>query len=139
MPDFDPFLTDAADTLSARPMVAAPIYPVITMSAPHAHMGSRKELIGEHATPELEAAHSPERNVRKGAPPAFLCHAADDGAVPVENSVMLFTALRAAGVPAEMHVFTNGGHGFGLRQVVGKPAAVWPDLFVTWAKTQGLY
>jgi acetyl esterase/lipase len=130
---------DAADTLSARPMVAAPIYPVITMSAPHAHMGSRKELLGENPSPELEAAHSPERNVRKGAPPAFLCHAADDGAVPVENSVMLFTALRAAGVPAELHVFTNGGHGFGLRQVVGKPAAVWPDLFVTWAKTQGLY
>ena len=132
-------VVDAADKLSARPMVAAPIYPVISMSAPHAHMGSRAELLGKDPSPELEAAHSPERNVRKGSPPTFLAHAADDGAVPVENSIMLFTALRAATVPAELHVFTNGGHGFGLRQAIGKPAAVWPDLFITWARTQGLY
>lgn len=134
---YDP--TDAADVLSARPVVAAPIYPVVTMSAPYAHEGSRDELIGANATAELEAAHSPDRNVHKGAPPTFLVHAGDDTTVPAENSLMLHAALRAAGVPVEMHIFTTGGHGFGIAGVKDRPAAAWPDLFVNWARTQGLH
>ncbi|MCW3837420.1 alpha/beta hydrolase [Sphingomonas canadensis] len=130
---------DAADALSARPMLAAPIYPVVSMTAPVAHAGSRAELIGAGAGPEREAAHSPDRNARAGGPPAFIVHAEDDDAVPVENSLMLRAALRARGVPVETHLFTHGGHGFGLRRVAGKPAAAWPDLFLAWAKTQGLY
>jgi acetyl esterase/lipase len=130
---------DEADKLSARPMLAAPIYPVITMSAPAAHMGSRKELVGENASPALEAAHSAERNVRAGAPPTFLVHAEDDDVVPVENSVLLHDALRAAKVPVEMHLFGDGGHGFGIRKMIGKPGEVWPELFVRWAQARGLY
>jgi acetyl esterase/lipase len=128
---------DAADKLSARPMLAAPIYPVVTMRPPFAHMGSRQELIGGVA--DLEAAHSPESNVHAHCPPTFLVHAEDDDVVPVENSVLLHNALRAAKVPVEMHLFTNGGHGFGLRKVIGKPAGIWPELFASWAQTQGLY
>jgi acetyl esterase/lipase len=120
-------------------MLAAPIYPVVSMSAPVAHMGSRAELIGKDAGPALEAAHSPDRNIAASAPPTFLVHAEDDGTVPVENSLLLRAALRAGGVPVETHLFTHGGHGFGLRQVVGKPAEAWPELFVRWAQTQGLY
>ena len=130
---------DAADKLSARPMLAAPIYPVVTVSAPYAHPGSRKELVGEKAGPELEAAHSPERNVHKNVPPTFIVHAEDDDTIPVENAVMLHDALRAAKVPVEMHLFTNGGHGFGIRKVIGRPAGIWPELFVNWAQSQGLY
>ena len=130
---YDP--VDAADELSARPMLAAPIYPVISMTAPTAHAGSREQLIGANASAALEAAHSPHRNVKPGAPPTFLVHAEDDGAVPVENSLMLRAALREAEVPVETHLFENGGHGFGLRQVVGKPAQAWPDLFLAWAQT----
>lgn len=129
---------DAADRLSARPFLAAPIYPVITMSAPLAHAGSRELLVGKDASPEVEAAHSPDRNVTAATPPCFLVHAEDDGAVPIENTMMFHAALRAAKVRTEMHLFTNGGHGFGLRKAIGKPAEVWPDLFLTWAKTQGL-
>jgi acetyl esterase/lipase len=129
---------DAADRLSARPFLAAPIYPVITMSAPLAHAGSRELLIGKDATPAIEAAHSPDRNVSAATPPCFLVHAEDDGAVPIENTLMLHAALRAAKVRTEMHLFTNGGHGFGLRKAIGKPAEVWPELFLTWARTQGL-
>jgi acetyl esterase/lipase len=129
---------DAADKLAARPDVAASIYGVQAMSAPLAHPGSRELLFGANATPELERAHSPALNVGKGTPPCFLVHAEDDTTVPVENSLQMRAALKAAGVPVETHLFTSGGHGFGLRRAMGKPAEAWPELFAKWATTQGL-
>ncbi|TGX50448.1 alpha/beta hydrolase [Sphingomonas gei] len=133
---YDP--VDAADKHAARPFVAAPLYPVISMSAPDAHMGSRAQLIGKDASTALEAAHSPHRNVSKTTPPCFLCHAEDDNVVPVENSLLLRAALKAAGVPVETHLFTHGGHGFGMTGAVGKPAGAWPELLMRWAHSQGL-
>ena len=124
---------DAADRHSARPDAAAPIYPVITMTAPHAHAGSRALLIGAGADAAQEAAHSPDRNVPANAPPVFLLHAEDDNVVPVENALLLRAALRAKGIPVETHLFAHGGHGFGLRRTLGKPVAAWPDLFLAWA------
>ncbi|UZK66338.1 alpha/beta hydrolase [Sphingomonas sp. M1-B02] len=132
---YDP--VDPSDKLIARPTVAAPIYPVISMTLPVAHGGSREKLIGKHASATLEAAHSPDRNVTKETPPCFLVHAEDDGVVPVENSLLFRAALRAAGVPVETHLFTHGGHGFGIRKAAGKPAELWPELFLNWARTQG--
>jgi len=129
---------DEADSLSARPLVAAPIYPVISMTAPVTHAGSREFLLGADASPALERAHSPQFNVPDNAPPCFLVHAEDDTSVVVENSLLFRAALQARGIPVETHLFANGGHGFGLRNAVGKPAAIWPDLFISWAKTQGL-
>lgn len=129
---------DGADSLSARPLVAAPIYPVISMSAPIAHAGSREYLLGANADRALERAHSPTHNVPDNAPPCFLAHAEDDSSVVVENSLEFRGALRARGIPVETHLFANGGHGFGLRKAVGKPAAAWPDLFISWVQTQGL-
>jgi acetyl esterase/lipase len=129
---------DAADRLSPRPLLAAPIYPVVSMTAPMAHAGSRTLLIGPHADAARERAYSPDRNISADSPPCFLCHAEDDDTVPVDNSLMLRAALRARGIATEMHLFTNGGHGFGLRKAVGKPAEAWPDLFIRWAGTVGL-
>lgn len=129
---------DAADKLSARPDIVAPIYPVQSMRLPVAHGGSRTQLLGVDPTPALEAAHSPDSNVRATTPPCFLVHAEDDATVPVENSLALRAALKRAGVPVETHLFTEGGHGFGIRGAAGKPAAIWPDLFARWAKTHGL-
>ena len=68
----------------------------------------------------------------------FQVHAADDKVVPVENSLAMFTALKAKAVPTEMHIFEEGGHGFGLRATPGKPVAAWPGLFETFAKRHGL-
>ncbi len=130
---------DKADLLSARPFLSAPIYPVVSMTLPHAHAGSRRNLLGDAPTREMEAAHSPDGNVPDNAPPTFLVHAEDDDVVPVENSLMLRAALRAKGIPVETHLFTHGGHGFGIRRAMGKPVAVWPDLFSAWARTQGLF
>lgn len=129
---------DKADTLSARPFMAAPIYPVISMSAPVAHPGSRANLVGANASPELERAHSPHLNIPANAPPHFILHAEDDDVVLVENALLLRAALRKQNIPVETHLFTHGGHGFGLRKAIGKPVETWPDLFLSWAKTQGL-
>ena len=132
---YDP--VDAADTLSARPMIAAPIYPVVSMDASVAHMGSREALLGPDPSPDLIVAHSPDRNIRPDSPPCFLCAAEDDKTVPIENSLLLHAALRAASVPVELHLFGEGNHGFGLRGVIGKPAHAWPDLFLAWATSAG--
>lgn len=129
---------DATDKLSARPDIAAPIYGVQSMAEPFAHPGSREVVLGKNPTPEMERAHSPANNVTKATPPCFLVHAEDDPVVPVENSIQLRAALKAVGVKVETHLFTNGGHGFGLRFTPGKPVAAWPDLFVQWAQSQGL-
>jgi acetyl esterase/lipase len=128
---------DKADGLSARPFVAALVYPVMTMRAPLAHAESRALLIGKNASPGLEEAHSPDRNVKPNSPPAFIVAAEDDDTVPVENSLLMRAALKAAKIPVEAHLFTHGGHGFGLRRAAGKPAEIWPDLFLNWAATQG--
>ena len=129
---YDP--VDAADALPARPAAAAPIYPVISMTAPAAHAGSRELLVGKNASAELERAHSPHLTVPADAPPVFLVHAEDDASVPVENALLLRAGLRAKNIPVETHLFARGGHGFGLRGTPGKPVAVWPELFVEWAK-----
>jgi acetyl esterase/lipase len=128
---------DAADRLSARPDLVALAYPVITMAPPFAHAGSALNLLGEAPSTETVAAYSPDRRVDAGTPPTFLFHAADDTSVPVENSLAYFAALRAAKVPGELHVFEEGGHGFGIRQAQGLPAAAWPDLFLAWAAQRG--
>lgn len=129
---------DAADGLSARPHSAAPIYPVVSMSAPDAHAGSRALLVGKDAPAALEAAHSPHRNVPVNAPPMFLLHAEDDDVVPVNNTLLLRAALKASGARVEMHLFEHGGHGFGLRKTIGKPVEAWPELWRAWARTTGL-
>lgn len=129
---------DTADRLSAKPHSAAPIYPVVSMDPAIAHPGSRELLLGKSPAAELEALYSPDQQVPADAPPHFLLHAEDDDVVPVENTLRLRTALKARRIPLEMHLFANGGHGFGLRKAVGKPVEVWPELWRNWARTVGL-
>ncbi|PWC31079.1 alpha/beta hydrolase [Azospirillum sp. TSO35-2] len=123
---------DAADQLSARPDFLALGYPVITMDERFTHAISRQELIGDTPSPETIAAYSTERQVTAATPQAFIFHANDDADVPVANSLAFYDALRKAGVPAELHIFRQGGHGFSLRFAAGLPAAQWPDLLLAW-------
>ncbi len=134
---YDP--VDAADTLSARPYLAAPIYAVQSMDASIAHMGSRTNLLGRTPTPEQIKLYSPDHNVTSDTPPCFLTHSESDRTVPVENTLAFRAALKAAGVTVETHLFPEGGHGFGLRNVVGMPTHAWGDLFLTFAKARGLF
>lgn len=128
---------DAIDRLSAKPDFTVLMYPVATMLDPFAHKGSRDELLGSAPTLEAERAQSLGQEVRPDAPPTLIIHALDDASVPVENSLQLLAALRAAKVPAELHLFEEGGHGFGIRYAVGKPAAIWPDLVLNWLRRKG--
>lgn len=124
---------DAADTADFRPDLSVLMYPVATMADPHVHAGSRDFLLGENPSPERIAAYSLERMDWSGAAPVFLVHAIDDTSVPVENSLQLLSTLKTAGVKAEAHLFQEGGHGFGVRLIQGRPAQVWPDLTRAWA------
>ncbi len=124
---------DAADEVSLRPDLTVLMYPVATMSDPHVHAGSRTHLLGEAPSAARIAAYSLEQMNWTDAAPVFLLHAMDDASVPVENSLMLLTTLKAAGVKTEAHLFQEGGHGFGVRLIQGRPAQVWPELARAWA------
>ncbi len=128
---------DDADRLSARPDATALIYPVVSMRPGVGHAGSRENLIGKSPDEATLHAYSIDEALLDGAPPVFLIAAEDDATVPVENSLRLFAALKAAGVPAEMHLYPSGGHGFGLRGAEGKPIAAWPTLVARWVRANG--
>ncbi|MFN4025753.1 MAG: alpha/beta hydrolase [Hyphomonas sp.] len=134
---YDP--ADDVDAMSARPDAAALIYPVATLTEPHAHAGSRENLLGPAPAASTIAAYSLETLVRPDMPPVFLMHAADDAAVPVENALLLYDALRVAGVPSALHVFEAGGHGFGLRGIDGTQLEAWPSLILVWGADKGLF
>jgi acetyl esterase/lipase len=123
---------DKADRLSARPFLIAPIYPVISTDPKVTHLESRTNLLGPNPSEDQLRTYSPDRMVNASTPPAFLVHAEDDNAVPVENTLLFRAACRAAGVTVETHLLAQGGHGFGL-------AHGWFDLFLSFAKARGLY
>jgi len=127
---------DEADRQSAAPSMAGLIYPVIAMDDPAAHAGSREYLLGPAPSAQRIRTYSADTVVGSDTPPVFMLHAGDDSSVPVENSLRMNAALRAAGVPVDLHVFSVGGHGFGLRAIAGKPVAAWPQLFLEWADWQ---
>ena len=128
---------DAADHVSHRPDLNILLYPVATMADPFVHAGSREHLLGPSPTPEQIAQWSLDRMDWTGVGPTVLIHALDDASVPPENSLQLLTALRAAHVVSEAHLFQEGGHGFGIRLIAGKPAAVWPELVLAFGRRNG--
>jgi len=130
---------DTADALSAHPDGAVLVYPVATMARPFAHEGSRLNLIGLDPTPEQVTTWSLENRVRPDMPPVFLMHAADDEAVPVENALVLYDVLRRANLPAALHVFEAGGHGFGLRGIAGTPLEDWPGMVTRWGRDKRFF
>ncbi|HSI17541.1 MAG TPA: alpha/beta hydrolase [Sphingomonas sp.] len=130
---------DGADRISARPDIAGLIYPVITMTGTFGHDESRDDLLGANAPAAGRQRRSIELRVDAQTPPVFLVHAADDGLVPVANSLALYTALIAARRPAELHVFDEGGHGFGVRAARSLPVSAWPRLFTAFAARKGVF
>jgi acetyl esterase/lipase len=129
---------DPIEQISSRPDFAVLVYPVISMMDPITHAGSRRNLLGETPNPKLVELLSNERQVTARTPATFLFHTADDGVVPVENSLQFFSALKKAGVPdPELHVFAHGRHGVGLAP--DDPAlSQWPKLLALWMKKRGL-
>jgi len=70
-------------------------------------------------------------------PPTFLFHTDSDTGVPAENSVCFYLSLRQSKVPAEMHIYRKGGHGFGMRDI-DAPAATWTDRCADWMRSRKL-
>ncbi|WP_416465860.1 alpha/beta hydrolase [Sphingomonas sp. VDB2] len=128
---YDP--VDAADRQDARPDLAALLYPVVSLAAPFTHGGSRDNLLGPDASAAMRRARSVELRVDAATPPLFLVHATDDGLVPPANSIALFQAMEAAKRPVALHIFEDGGHGFGTRLPQTMQASAWPALFATFA------
>ena len=122
---------DAADKESTKPFSAGLIYPVITMKKEWTHEKSRDLLLGDHPS-DAEVEHRcPELHVTEATPPSFIAHAMDDADVPVENSLMMMNALRAAKHPVEAHLFQEGHHAFSLGHP-NTPSAYWTDLYRAW-------
>jgi len=137
---FDLGKPDSADPLekySCRPDFMLLLYPVITFNEQYGHMGSRTNLIGPGNKWDLVEKYSNELHVTAQTPPTFLVLADDDNAVPTQNSIEFYLALKKFDIPAEMHIFRDGGHGFGMNKT-NKPVDQWPNLFISWLKAQGI-
>ena len=122
---------DAADQLDPRPWAAGLIYPVISLRDPLTHALSRRLLLGDAPTPAQIDRRSAELHVDATTSPLFLCHAMDDTAVPVENTLRMMAAMREAHRPVEAHLLQEGDHAFGVGRP-GTPSAQWIDLLCTW-------
>lgn len=97
-----------------RPDFSILIYPVITMDEAYTHKGSRESLIGKNPSDEIVDMYSMEKQVGTDTPVTFIAHCTDDKTVPVANSINYYTQLVNHGVPAEMHIYPTGGHGWGF-------------------------
>jgi acetyl esterase/lipase len=131
---FDKLVISDKENIGVRPDFMVLLYPVISFG-PMAHVGSRENLIGKTPSVDLLTLYSNEKQITANTPPTFLVHAGDDGAVPVQNSLMFYDALLNVKVKAEMHIFEEGGHGFGLNNPKSKDK--WIDWCKNWLDENG--
>lgn len=129
--------SNPVEQLSCRPDFMLLLYPVISFSEEIGHMGSRKNLIGETNDWKLAKQYSNELNVSANTPPTFLVLADDDKTVMPQNSIVFYSKLKEYNVPAEIHIFQLGGHGFGMTKK-NLPVDQWPNLFYSWLKPRSI-
>jgi acetyl esterase/lipase len=135
-----PGVPDAADPIervSSRPDFAVLTYPVISFTTEYVHKGSRLNLLGENPGEADMRLMSNELQVTKETPPTFLVHSSQDTGVPAENSILYYLALRKVGVPAEMHIYEKGPHGFGLGSLDAVLSS-WPARLADWMRGRGV-
>ncbi|MEZ6128411.1 MAG: alpha/beta hydrolase [Planctomycetaceae bacterium] len=130
--------TDRIDKVSSRPDFAVLCYPVITMDEAFTHKGSRRNLFGadRYDDAELVELLSNENQVTKNTPPTFIFHTTEDQAVPVENAIAFYSALRKNGVSSELHIYQKGRHGVGLGGD-DKVLNTWPARLEDWLNVNG--
>ncbi len=118
------------EKVNLRPDFMILIYPVISMTDELTHLGSRNALLGKTPTKELIDHFSNEKHVNANTPPTWLTHTGDDKVVTVENSIRFYQELIRNKVPAEMHLYPKGNHGFVLFQ----PTDEWMQPLFNWIK-----
>lgn len=123
---------DAQDAVSARPDFSALIYPVVSLKDGVTHPGTRAALYGKSVSAQVIAQNSQEDRVSAKTPPTFLVQALNDGTASPQNTLRMFEALRKQKVKVEMHLFQQGGHGFGTGIQQNIPAKNWLTLFSDW-------
>jgi acetyl esterase/lipase len=116
---------DEIDKISCRPDFAAAVYPGYLIEQQSVGVELEKDVL------------APYIRIPKDTPPIFLVHASDDPMAGAENSVVMYMALKRASVPAELHIYAQGGHGFGVRKS-GLSCSTWTDRFVAWLQSQGM-
>jgi acetyl esterase/lipase len=132
-----PDASDPIDRANSRPDFAILGYPVVSLTEPWTHQGSKKALLGDNPDPALVKSLSGENSVTAQTPTTFIFQTNADTTVPAENSIVYFLALRKAGVKAEMHVFETGPHGVGL--AMNDPAlSEWSTLLTNWLRVTGV-
>ncbi|MBK1878743.1 alpha/beta hydrolase [Pelagicoccus mobilis] len=127
---------DPIERESSRPDFSILVYPVISFQESFGHSGSRSQLLGDSPDEKLLNRFSGELQVTENTPPAILIHSADDEGVSYLNSVSYFNALQSAGVSGELHVYPNGGHGYGLAVGQGY-LSEWPTRCRDWLANLG--
>ncbi len=130
----DSTVASGATAFSSRPDLSIPVYPVLIMdSSSAAHEGSINNLLGPKPWNDerLLYFNLPE-NVHSDVPPTYLVHAGDDEAVPIENSLRYYAALKHMGVAADLRVYASGGHGFGSARQTELPVRKWMDSLLDW-------
>jgi len=132
---YDDKIYESSSKVSARPDFSLLIYPVISMQNDITHKGSQISLLGENPSQELRDSFSNEKRINAQTPPTFLVHATDDTTVLPENSINFYLALKNNGVPAELHIYEKGGHGFGLG--VKDTSKFWTRDCEEWLKNHG--
>ncbi|MBO0357517.1 alpha/beta hydrolase [Hymenobacter sp. BT186] len=126
---------DDKTNTSVRPDFLMLLYPVISFSDSLMHGGSRTNLIGSNPPADQVKLYSNELQVTTQTPPTFLVHAADDKTVKVQNSLRFYEACLYHKVPAEMHLYPQGGHGFGMNNKTTKDN--WTDRLQNWMDANG--
>ena len=127
---FDKAYISNPKDISLRPDFSILAYPVISMMNSLTHKGSQENLLGKNPSEDLLKSFSNELQVTKNTPPTFLVLAGDDNAVNPVNSIKYYEALLKYHVPAEMHIYQNGGHGFGTHLLEKKDN--WMDVLKIW-------
>ena len=141
MTHFDDGKPDADDPIEkagCRPDFGILVYPYILLDKPYTHQGAKKNLLGDRVEDAgLVEDLSNVYRVTEKTPPCFFIHASDDKVVPPDHSIEFYLALRRAKVPAEMHFYEKGGHGFGLAPK-DPVLSTWPDRLSAWLGQRGL-
>lgn len=128
----NPGADDPIQHQSSRPDFMILGYPVVSFNKSFTHIGSRNNLLGENPEAKWVSYFSNEEQIRADTPPTFIFHSQDDTGVPVKHSLMFYQGLVEKNIPAEMHLYPLGKHGYALSINKEGTQKDWPKSCINW-------